>query len=218
MSACSVGGCQFCEELAAGASSYLGSRLRRFIFEDDEFAVFAAIGSFVAGYLIMVPRIHVQSFAELGPGSLARASDLVTEMRGRLADHFGPSVLFEHGSHGAAPGGACIDHAHWHIVPARHQVDLLAGSSGVADLHQFHDLAAYSQVPYLMAQQEGMATRVLPNPSVPSQFMRRRLAAHLGVPDHWDWAAYIGRTELHETLDRMGVAPEVRVSRTEAAE
>lgn len=82
------------------------------------------------------------------------------------------------------------------------------GDSQTIDLRSPIHLSRYAGAPYVFTYSV-LGARILVDPVVPSQFLRRRLAAALGVPDRWDWRAYAGRAELQETLDRLGVVSEL---------
>lgn len=202
---CEVNACQFCEELASGESSVLTPPRRRVVYQDDTFTAVAAIGSFVPGYLLLLPAQHFQSFASLGESAFLDALRVIQSLRDRMYPIFGEAVLFEHGSHGTQPGGACLDHAHLHLVPCRRPARLLDGLPDSIRLRRTSDLLEYSQQPYLFAQDSGQAGVVIPNPQVRSQYLRRRLAEVLDVTERWDWAAYLGLEEMATTLSSLGV-------------
>jgi hypothetical protein len=88
-------------------------------------------------------------------------------------------------------GGACIDHAHLHLMPL--PADLYPvlserfsfGELGsISEVRRFKD----AQVPYLYYQGEGLRSYgVGLSQDVPSQMLRQIACQALGTPELWDW-------------------------------
>lgn len=200
-----VSDCQFCEEFQLGYSPLLTPPRSRAVYEDSDFIAVVAIGSFVPGYLLLLPKIHFQSFADLPDHLLSKASRITWELRNKLSLSFGSTVVMEHGSSGEQSGGACLDHAHLHIVAADvKQLDL--DDAGVWCRSQdLTTIGAHRGSPYLLFGALDEEILICARPSVRSQYLRRKLAVSIGKPDLWDWAAYFGRDEMQQTLMHFGL-------------
>jgi diadenosine tetraphosphate (Ap4A) HIT family hydrolase len=89
----------------------------RFIAETPRLIAVPTFGCFVAGYLLIVPRIHTLSFGQLDAETLTEADELIRSLTGRIEAAYGLPVLgFEYGNN--QPGGRRIEHAHWHLLPS----------------------------------------------------------------------------------------------------
>ena len=122
--------------------------------------------------------------------------------------------MFEHGP--ADPGtavGCGIDHAHVHLVPAG-SLDLTSTA-----LREFSDLAwrparSFSDtrdasvmgVPYLYVESPGAAAWIATGHDIPSQALRRILAAEQGRPDEYDWKAFPRLEMVQETIASIRAA------------
>lgn len=102
-------------------AALLGPGQSRFIAATPHFVAVPTYGSFVAGYLLIVPRAHVLSFGRLDAGLLDEAQALMDSLAGRLQAVYELPVLgFEYGIN--TRGVRRIEHAHWHLLPS--QADL----------------------------------------------------------------------------------------------
>lgn len=95
----------------------LPTGLSRFVAATAGFAAVPTYGSFVPGYLLIIPRTHVLAFGQLGAGALAEAQALINELARRLQAVYELPVLgFEYGL--VARGVRRVEHAHWHLLPS----------------------------------------------------------------------------------------------------
>lgn len=168
--------------------------------ETDLFVTVACMGAFVPGYVLIVPRRHVFAMASLPAselGELARYEDGISR---KLAGHWKHPVLFEHGSC-AAPDvatGACISHAHWHLVPGDY--DLGAHSLVFTQALSFDALGVADRSNgYLMYRRRSSWFYNL-DTKPPSQYFRRIIAAQSGCPDEWDYLAFPHLDNMRSTI------------------
>jgi diadenosine tetraphosphate (Ap4A) HIT family hydrolase len=198
--------CELCHEFRTRTCAFLPPPRERFLFENDDFVIFPALGSFVEGYLLICPKTHVPSCAALDLEFLVKLEDLLAVTRSILRAHYGPSIAFEHGLASLSRrAGGCIDHAHLHIVPAALDVrSILTQEFGTHELVRLSDLVLWRGHAYLLAQNNDGSGAVCDVPDhLPSQFLRRRIATALNLEERWDWGAYLGLTEIRRTLDRL---------------
>ena len=156
----------------------------------------------VPGYLLVCPRRHVLSTASLTSDERLDLWACVRTAAEAIFPEFGPQTVFEHGS--CANSGSCIEHAHLHVIPSTRAFELRLEQSlpwtRLKDLEDLEELAGHEYV--LMQNRRGKF--VLPNPGVPSQWIRRMLGNHLGSSD-WDWALSLGEGNLLATLSSLGM-------------
>jgi diadenosine tetraphosphate (Ap4A) HIT family hydrolase len=199
--------CQICEEFATGTCPVLFPRTNRLLYDSAEFAVFPALGSFVDGYLLICPKAHVTSVASLGEAALGNLGRLLGRVKGIVRKHYTDPVVFEHGMANChAKAGGCIDHAHLHVVPGRLDLRaILEECFSPQVLQDWQALAQWRGVPYLLAQPNDEAPVLIctVSDSLPSQFLRRQVAAALGVEEIWNWHDYLGILEIENTLRKL---------------
>jgi diadenosine tetraphosphate (Ap4A) HIT family hydrolase len=161
--------------------------------ESENFYAKPALGHFVFGYTLIISKEHLPSFAyvpeHLFPELEAFRNNVLDKLH-NLCQH--PITIMEHGAlNRCQRGGACIDHAHLHLMPVA--ADLYPalrerfsfGELGsISELPRFKD----AQVPYLYYQREGLRSYgVGLSQDVPSQMLRRIACQALGTPELWDW-------------------------------
>lgn len=162
------------------------------LFQSQRFYVKAALGHFVQGYCLVIPNEHVQTISELEVEECVELESVIDEVADRLRKLYKAEVcVFEHGA-ACLPhrAGACIDHAHLHVLPV--DCDLSADLmtfprfdvSHFTDLRQF-SIAAQSYIYYEYGRTRRAA--YLCNARVPSQFIRRLLCERMNADREWDW-------------------------------
>ncbi|WP_433376143.1 methyltransferase domain-containing protein [Streptosporangium sp. CA-115845] len=205
--------CELCVEVLAGVAVTGGSAtgptspfFSRLVHRTSVVDVIAGLGALAPGYLLVLPRQHVESVGELDLQDLAHAYRVARELAVIVRRRFGCRVaLVEHGSSGLAGSSkACIAHAHIHLFPyppGREGAEFVApGSEAVEGLDALRSAAVRGQNYYYcsLAGQEG---RILVNPELPSQFARQRWASMLDVADKWDWLIYPQLETVTSTMD-----------------
>ena len=106
----------------------------------------------------------------------------------------------EHGSAEGDCAGACVTHAHVHLIPnANRFVEAFDGV--LPELYrgeqlQFPDVG----VPYIFLRGELGVTRVFQGSGLPSQVIRQIICAAIGRED-WDWRGMSRHHLLPETLE-----------------
>jgi diadenosine tetraphosphate (Ap4A) HIT family hydrolase len=163
--------------------------------ESENFYAKAALGHFVFGYTLIIPKEHFLSFAyvpeHLFP-ELEAFRDHVLDKLHNLCQH--PITILEHGAIDRCQrGGSCIDHAHLHLMPLapdlypRLSERFSFGELGsISELRRFND----AQISYLYYQREGLPSHAVQlSQDVPSQLLRRIACEALGEPELWDWRA-----------------------------
>ncbi|GAA2445145.1 hypothetical protein GCM10010191_72400 [Actinomadura vinacea] len=186
---------------------------------DEDFFLMPDLAPLVEGHVLLVTSRHVQCAGAFGKGMWARAwqwRHRVARLH-RLAYGSDDVLMFEHGPGSPQGGGACIDHAHWHLMPRGDgqgvrgvlEEDGRAGEAATRDAVHRHFLAGRS---YLLVDELGKAT-VHPGEGVQSQYMRWAAKLTLepeadGLP--WRWQESFGlpdsRTRFLRTLGGLRAA------------
>lgn len=190
------GDCPFCGAHLDRSKALYDQKL----FCDRLINVVPDLGPLCPGHLLAASRRHVLSMAELGEAKLGDLARTLTRLTGALSPHFGDYFWFEHGTPPGTGGhGACIDHAHIHMLPMEAQMyDRLMHALPWQPISRFEDLARFQHVGYAYLGIKG-SHYVFPAPEIGSQWIRREVGAVLGRDD-WDWALTHGHPNLLATV------------------
>lgn len=171
------------------------------ILETNSFIVIPDIGPIVEGYCLIISKRHIPAISHLDHEELyelARLHDCVTTV---LAHIYGAPIIYEHGELSFSKNaGACIDHAHLHIVPTT--FDLVSacteinfikmGATGLWDhLHSDSGYLYYED-------QSGEAYYAWVN-HCKQQLFRRMLAKATRSDLPWNWRDYIRYADILDT-------------------
>lgn len=192
--------CCICSQIRGDASNDLLARLvdsdryvRRVPLESESFAVIPSVGPLVPGHVLLCPRRHFKSFAQMPNGQESEFAITKKRLAEVLAKTFGkPIHCFEHGSAKKAAQPMCtVEHAHLHFVPtevevwptikadfAWHRIE-----SGIASLS-----AVVGEMEYILYESPDGRSFVTcgREGTFESQYLRRVFATALGN-DGWNW-------------------------------
>lgn len=191
--------CTYCSGVLSGTSQ--AGTFNEVLATGPAVALAPSVGALVPGHMLVISTQHVTSLAALGRTRLRLLQrwlgQLDTCLRNTTEE---PALFFEHGSGALTGGGACIDHAHLHVFPALARLAApIASELGAQRLERLEDLSGSENCNYaLVGSRDGW--RVLLDADLPSQWIRRRVATHLGHPDEYDWAVFLGNELLPATL------------------
>lgn len=197
--------CLFCE-IANGRTASKENPENVVLFESDNFYVKPALGHFVEGYCLVISKEHLLTMAELTTEEAAELQDILGETALRLNSLYKNGLCtFEHGA--ACPSnraGACIDHAHMHILPRKCDVrsQLRLKSEKILDLGGLCDFGKTSQSYIYYEREPGERIVYRCDERVPSQFMRRLICEYLGMDHNWDWRVSPCRESIQEFIAR----------------
>jgi diadenosine tetraphosphate (Ap4A) HIT family hydrolase len=161
--------------------------------ESENFYAKAALGHFVFGYTLIISKEHFVSYAHLPEHlfpELEAFRDNVLDKLHSICQH--PISTMEHGAiNRCHRGGACIDHAHLHLMPLAEDLQpILSKRFSFGELGSIGELRCLkeAQIPYLYYQREGLRGHAVQlSQDVPSQLLRRIACQELGQPELWDW-------------------------------
>jgi diadenosine tetraphosphate (Ap4A) HIT family hydrolase len=166
-----------------------------------------SVGSFMPGYLLVVPIAHVTATCRMPLDVKAKFAAFTYNLSSRLSSLYGaPITMFEHGAcvSSRLARSACITHAHLHLVPGKY--DLVSELPGRAENHGSLEefLEHERDDPYLMAQDPGGLIVSFEDRPAP-QFFRRVIADRLGIPSRWDYALFPFFDNVRRTYDDFGI-------------
>jgi len=204
--------CSMCRAFVAGHSSAPARVWDTVLAETRSFVVCPTVGSVVEGWLLVLPREHTLCLGALSQEKLEELADLKSAVAAVLKAAYGPVAVFEHGPCLPSQAVGCgVDHAHLHMVPTAHDLEVGAGSvspiplswkrvSGIEAARDYY----MRGLPYLYLEQPIGTARMATHPELPSQLFRRVLAAYAGKPGRWDWRSFAYAGKVARTVRTLG--------------
>jgi diadenosine tetraphosphate (Ap4A) HIT family hydrolase len=186
-------GCRFCG-IGAGRAHFEHDRV---LMESDEYYAIASIGGFIEGWTLVCAKRHVLNLAADYRQRAFR--EFVGDVAEVVSSAYGPVAVFEHGvrRHGSLTGCG-TDHAHLHLVPFRgsfSQCVLATGReeawfrAGAQEAEQRTEANEYLLMADSVEALEAAAyVSIVDRPE--SQYFRKVLAAHTGIPAQFDYRAF----------------------------
>jgi len=205
-------GADFCHEISGTRDVtfhrvYAGRPASRRIITTDLFVLIADLSPLTVGHLLLLPKAHYLSFAQVTRRELSALIDILDLILPRYTRTFGtPPVIMEHGSSRNYDHNACITHAHWHLVPLNG--DQIAGFIRLDGLPEtvLSDIGtlgqeAWTETSYYLAAYDGVLHLYRPQPTLRRQYVRSVIGRCLGMRDpEWDYAVIVRHHLLRETL------------------
>lgn len=205
--------CDFCLEFA-GQTTWLSHILEkeglssRIVLRRKGVVSLTGLGPLTAGHLLVLPEKHYYSVGETPEAILHEIALQKSQITSIIRRAFGSVICYEHGAiSDTRRGGACIDHAHLHIIPGcqgfKELVSMDFTETPVASLDDLKALANEG-VPYLFVEDLDQQAYIYRVPDrIPSQYLRQIWARALGKPDEWDWGAFPNYSLMKETFYLM---------------
>ena len=217
--------CRFCDILAGKVAESPGTphnaRLaERILWMSDHFVLISCLFPVTEMELLLIPRTHELSFANLPVEYSEEIDTALALLRSKLGCQ--DYLLFEHGSgHSKGPltvYGQSILHAHLQIIPLETDVlpQMVEHIQDEQHFREVFDIALRKEGdliaclkqrsagrPYLFIHQAGRGKLFLESPTaIPSQFLRRISAEAIEGPgSFWDWKK-ISRDEQEMVTQR----------------
>lgn len=161
------------------------------VYQTAEFIAVPALGQIVPGYLLIVPRKHIFSMAQLTVKEIHSLREFCNSIAKIQSKYWGWPVIFEHGScNEEKTSGACIIHAHWHLVPGN--FDLRPPDAEFTQIESFESFAQSRKTgnPYLFYEDQDRNAYIVDVKVATSQLFRKELARLVGKEDQWDYLVF----------------------------
>ena len=178
--------------------------------EDDDFTAFASLGGFIEGWVLIAPRRHVISLAQLSLDESERFATFRTEVEATVQRNYGSTISFEHGPTGCnQPVGCSVDHAHLHIVPFHRSIlpDLMAVSPSDTEWRPCADGSVDAlergERSYIHLRDFDGREWTGFSEKLPSQLVRRVLRQLVVGDDCYDWRRYPCVSTVYRTIARL---------------
>ncbi|QFU85872.1 HIT family protein [Amycolatopsis sp. YIM 10] len=203
-------GADFCEEISGAADTsfsrfYEGDPPSRRVYSTENFELLADMSPLTAGHLLLLPKQHYLSFAQVLTVHRREAVELVGRVAGLYREVFQEPLFLEHGSSSGEVSHACITHAHLHLLPVSPAaVDRIMIGDGLT-YRDLGTLAELSLPPwpdsayFLRFHRQGC--RVYLPTRQRRQYLRAVVGATLSIEDpEWDYAVVMRKEVLRSTM------------------
>lgn len=197
--------CVFCRYLAGHPDHYQPS-----MYESENFVMMANTGHFVPGSLLIIPRKHIMSCAELDKEQLAELLEVIDDCKYILREIYGQdTLLWENGSGTGGHGKdkSSIVHAHIHMNPCNMDILNVSENKGITPKKiDYFELAKYQEESYLLIQNYDLEWYIVSDKNlyIPRQYVRQLVAEHIGLPGElWNWRKYMFLDEVRKTTDEI---------------
>jgi ATP adenylyltransferase len=184
------------------------------IFESRNFVAIPTVGALVEGWLLIIPRTPILSFAQLSTPLFSELESFLKDAVLEIQSVYGSVSVFEHGPSCAASVVGCgVVYAHLHLVPV--DCDLLAGAKKIAPqilwrrAATIKDICQYAKIDsgYWFVQQtygiDECYIGTCPHEKLVSQLFRKVIANHIGRPHDFDWKQHSGEAAIAATVEKL---------------
>jgi diadenosine tetraphosphate (Ap4A) HIT family hydrolase len=196
--------CPYCEEIEKGFLEFNNLNLgNRILYETKNFIVFPSIGQIVEGYLLITPKKHYLSIANIPEELFDELEFVKRKVEEILIKTYKTPIFFEHGSVSEKQKvGCCITHAHIHAVPTNVSI-----SNFLSENFNTNKINSYNELPrkkaYLLLEEKNERFIYSIKEFIPSQYLRKIIANKLNCAEKGDWRAYPGISELKKTIEKL---------------
>lgn len=201
--------CPFCRELQTGKLPDLcdAGVDSRILHETSRFVVIPDISPLVPGHVMIVPKSHILCYGAVDPAAQDEFSGIVNAARTIIREHYGQSVLLEHGTCSLDDVADHVSHAHLHIVPAAIDIRDSLRNFNTTKIARLSDLSSWAARDEAYIYFESCTgERVVADGIIDLKrlFFRREIARQIGLPDPlWDWRRHILSDNLRSTLETL---------------
>ena len=182
--------CVFCNIIKTGDNNKEEKNI--ILYEDDLILITQATGSPVRGYLMIVPKKHINGFAELSKKELENVENIINSIKFIYKKHFNiNSILLEHGSIEEGRHPQSIVHAHLHLIPfnfTREIEDELISVLQLKQMEYFEDIKTNQKLDYwLYCSPKGKFYKSANILSVPRSIFMNLIAKQIGMSLPYEW-------------------------------
>ncbi len=209
-----IADCCFCEEIAVNRipETFAGncSLTSRIAFSSDNFVVLPSVSPLVEGHVLLLPKDHITSLAQLTEDNKEEFDSLLQFVYRKVGDLWARPIIFEHGVGNGRTGGCGVTHAHLHIVPIPSVHKESLWSSIARELGDFPSQAPLLEIldhldaedSYIIVGDDTIQISCCVREDLPSQIMRRLIAETLSL-SNWNWRQMFNWTCFESTYYKL---------------
>lgn len=178
------------------------------LYEDDLIIITQATGSPIKGYIMIVPKKHINGFAQFSPKELQYVEKIINTIKNFYKNHFNiNSILLEHGSTKNGRHPQSIVHAHLHIIPFNFNEKIeknLLKTLKLQKISSFLDIKANEKLDYWFycdAQGQYYASSNIVD--VPRSIFMNSIAEQLKLPLPYEWRKSVTKKEYLDEIKEL---------------
>lgn len=179
--------------------------------QTNNFYVFPGLGSFVEGYLMIVPREHIHSISLLSNKVQDEFFSLTDKWKNILRLKYGTDiVMVESGTNRNSKGkhAHSVVHAHVHLFPVNMPdiIDVFRDNGCPLTKISKEYLKSLNGRAYFMVgynSQLYICENAETLNELPSQFHRKVVASYIGKGCFYDWRKYVFREEMIKSFRKL---------------
>lgn len=192
----STNDCVYCVYMNSNHLRRKSVNYERSVYESESFIVIPTIGEFIKGYLLIIPKEHLMSLAELSIDLRNEFLEVLNDVcyMLRLTYPVDDLLVWENGTGNGGIGKAkdSIVHAHVHVAPSKLTAQKIMEISGFhLTKISYSDLSLYGNHSYLLikgTKNNEWFINDNPNLYIPRQYVRQLIAEEYGFDgDTWNW-------------------------------
>jgi diadenosine tetraphosphate (Ap4A) HIT family hydrolase len=168
----------------------------RIFMEDASGIAAASLGQIVEGYAVVFGRENCISLRSLEKDDQREFLHFVRTVRQRVEQHFGPTIMFEHGAACAGTNVSCgVNRIHVHVVPYTGRplnkeiaktFRCVATTSTIEQM--LERLSSWeTDTPYFWVEEGSEVFLFSYGEKRESQVVRRIIAQQVGMENRWNW-------------------------------
>ncbi|MCK9401404.1 MAG: HIT domain-containing protein [Bacteroidales bacterium] len=168
------------------------------LYETEHFTVIPSLGSFIEGWVLIVPKEEILNFSQLTKEKHFELDQLINTIKSIQDSVYGNTVIFEHGPSAKCSKTGCgVDYAHLHLVPCEY--NLIDGFQYYftpnLKWHEIQNIAEIAnfnvnKLDYLYYRTQDNKHFVAIREEFPSQIFRQIIAHYKGLPSKYDWKKF----------------------------
>lgn len=202
--------CRYCNGFLHKDGPYRTALCNTILLESHNFVVVPTVGMIIPGWLLLITKQHIPNMASIPHSWHDEINDLLSRSKAMVSARFAPPFVFEHGAvpQQCQASGSCVNHAHLHLIPSFHIGEI---EKDIFSVCNFSPILGLSSLPKALPAESGYlyyestvghAYAGLAE-DVPSQLIRRIVAAHSQKSDQWNWVLFPENANIQLTIDAI---------------
>lgn len=205
--------CNLCLEVLGSTNFTLNRKYvatiadkKHLLLTTENFAVVPSIGPLNESHVLILPKTHVRSFAELSDQRLFEVAGLLEKIKqyGKLTNGK-EFIFFEHGTGSQSDtAGGCIEHAHlhaiWNAPKISEEFQKKLGLTKVPSSIPINQIGDNANG-YAYFQDCDGTVFLKNNPKIPSQYFRQLYAKTLDSQTVWNWRNHMNAKGIQKVIE-----------------
>lgn len=203
------GRCKFCEFIEQ--SDAQRDFFNKSLLETENFLVIPSLGSYVQGWLLILPKSHVINIGALPMSQYDEFAGLLSAVKRIMQANYNGYTIFEHGpAYKGSTVGCGVDHAHMHIVPIDFEYQQSCHDAGLSKINNIDEddfrtqkRLSNSRIPYLYIKRKNTKSEFYTGEEIPSQFFRKIMAKEVDKEFFYDYKKHFFLENVEETVKQL---------------